>query len=232
MLTLLEAKKQKDFSDDADTILKYDQTLAKFDKGLGYVQGEGLTGPWDGFVKGFLDKVNGNENAAKRLLLEELKVDDILIRIAQTKGAISNKEMEIFARPAPSVRGSSARSPRTGIPPCAPARQSCCGRSPRRQTEFGGTPPCARQSVRRSPSPSSRWTLAAAIKSWRSLKVRQLRSSKPTRRYVPTRARSPIFNSWPGEPLTRIHSGREAANAAGGASNSVFSVPFQRFKKP
>lgn len=99
-----QAKKQKDFGDDADTILKYDQTLAKFDKGLGYVQGEGLTGPWDGFVKGFLDKVGGNENAAKRLLLEELKVDDILIRIAQTKGAISNKEMEIFARPAPSVR--------------------------------------------------------------------------------------------------------------------------------
>lgn len=110
-----QAAKQKDFGDDADTILKYDQTLAKFDKGLGYVQGQGLTGPWDGFVKGFLDKVGGNENAAKRLLLEELKVDDILIRIAQTKGAISNKEMDIFARPAPSVGLDDEKTWRTWI---------------------------------------------------------------------------------------------------------------------
>ncbi len=93
----------KTYEDDADTILQYDQTLAKFDRGLGYVQGQGLTGPWDGFVQGFLDQVNGNEDAAKRLLLQELKVDDVLIRIAQTKGAISNKEMEIFMKPAPSV---------------------------------------------------------------------------------------------------------------------------------
>jgi len=82
---------------------KYDATLGKFDRGLGYVQQDGLTGPWDGFVGGLLDRVSGDENAAKRLLLQELKVDDVLIRIAQTKGAISNKEMEIFAKPAPNV---------------------------------------------------------------------------------------------------------------------------------
>jgi len=82
---------------------KYDATLGKFDRGLGYVQQDGLTGPWDGFVGGLLDRVSGDENAAKRLLLQELKVDDVLLRIAQTKGAISNKEMEIFAKPAPNV---------------------------------------------------------------------------------------------------------------------------------
>ena len=114
----------KTYEDDADTILKYDHTLAKFDRGLGYVQGQGLTGPWDGFVKGFLDQVNGNEDAAKRLLLQELKVDDVLIRIAQTKGAISNKEMEIFMKPAPSVELSDEGVWRTWIEEKAAAMRS------------------------------------------------------------------------------------------------------------
>jgi len=114
----------KTYEDDADTILKYDQTLAKFDRGLGYVQGQGLTGPWDGFAQGFLDQVNGNEDAAKRLLLQELKVDDVLIRIAQTKGAISNKEMEIFMKPAPSVELSDERVWRTWIAEKAEAMRS------------------------------------------------------------------------------------------------------------
>ena len=114
----------KTYEDDADTILKYDQTLAKFDRGLGYVQGQGLTGPWDGFVQGFLDQVNGNEDAAKRLLLQELKVDDVLIRIAQTKGAISNKEMEIFMKPAPSVELSDEGVWRTWIEEKAAAMRS------------------------------------------------------------------------------------------------------------
>ena len=34
-------------------------------------------------------------------LLEKLKVDDAMLRVAQTKGAISNKEMELFLAPAP-----------------------------------------------------------------------------------------------------------------------------------
>ena len=37
------------------------------------------------------------------MLLQKLKVDDTLLRIAQTKGAISNKEMDLFMSPAPSV---------------------------------------------------------------------------------------------------------------------------------
>ena len=114
----------KTYEDDADTILQYDQTLAKFDRGLGYVQGQGLTGLWDGFAQGFLDQVNGNEDAAKRLLLQELKVDDVLIRIAQTKGAISNKEMEIFMKPAPSVELSDEGVWRTWIAEKAAAMRS------------------------------------------------------------------------------------------------------------
>ena len=50
-----------------------------------------------------MDRVSGDPKAAKRLLLQELKVDDVLIRIAQTKGAISDREMKIFAEPAPKV---------------------------------------------------------------------------------------------------------------------------------
>ena len=36
-------------------------------------------------------------------LLEKLRVDDTLLRIAQTKGAISNKEMDLFLSPSPDL---------------------------------------------------------------------------------------------------------------------------------
>jgi len=45
----------------------------------------------------------GNEDQNARLLLQKLRVDDTLLRIAQTKGAISNKEMELFLAPSPSL---------------------------------------------------------------------------------------------------------------------------------
>ena len=35
--------------------------------------------------------------------MEQFKVDQVLITIGQTKGAISNKEMEIFERPLPDL---------------------------------------------------------------------------------------------------------------------------------
>ena len=98
-----QGKSAKGNSEIQEQIDQFDQTLAKFDEGLGYVQEDGITGPWDGFVGALLDRVRGDPKAAKRLLLQELKVDDVLIRIAQTKGAISDREMKIFAEPAPKV---------------------------------------------------------------------------------------------------------------------------------
>lgn len=98
-----KAKNAKPDAKLQDQIDQFDATLAKFDVGYGYVQQDGLTGPFDGFIMGFIDRAGGDPKAAKRLILQELKVDDVLLRIAQTKGAISNKEMEIFAKPAPTV---------------------------------------------------------------------------------------------------------------------------------
>ncbi|MDC0134487.1 lytic transglycosylase domain-containing protein [Alphaproteobacteria bacterium] len=94
---------------DQDYIGNIDQSLADMDKalaGLKSVDGNiftGITGLWDGTVGSFLDSMTGDPKATTRLLLKKLKVDDTLLRIAQTKGAISNKEMDLFMSPAPSV---------------------------------------------------------------------------------------------------------------------------------
>jgi len=44
----------------------------------------------------------GNKEQADRLYLKKLKLDEIMERVAQTKGAISNAEMTLFASSAPS----------------------------------------------------------------------------------------------------------------------------------
>lgn len=87
-------------------VSKYDETLDNFEKASGFFGAgqPGLTGLVQGTIGSFWDRTVGDsDKAAKRLLLERLRVDDLLLRIAQTKGAISNKEMEIFAQPAPKM---------------------------------------------------------------------------------------------------------------------------------
>ena len=94
---------------DQDYLGNIDQSLGDMDKalaGLKSVDGNiftGVTGLWDGTVGSFLDSMTGDPKATTRLLLQKLKVDDTLLRIAQTKGAISNKEMDLFMSPAPKV---------------------------------------------------------------------------------------------------------------------------------
>ena len=51
--------------------------------------------------KSFLDNFTGDEDGARRLILSKVKVDDALLRVAHTKGAISNAEMKLFLSPAP-----------------------------------------------------------------------------------------------------------------------------------
>jgi len=88
---------------DQDYLGNIDQSLADMDKALVGLSKGGVTGLWDGTVGSFIDSMTGNPKATTRLLLKKLKVDDTLLRIAQTKGAISNKEMDLFMSPAPSV---------------------------------------------------------------------------------------------------------------------------------
>ena len=62
--------------------------------------GGNLTGI-GGMAKALVDNFTGDEDAARRLLLKKVKVDDALLRVANTKGAISNAEMKLFLSPAP-----------------------------------------------------------------------------------------------------------------------------------
>ena len=88
---------------DQDYIGTIDQSLGDMDKALVGIKDGGVTGIFDGTIKSWWDSAVGNQAAKTRLLLQKLKVDDTLLRIAQTKGAISNKEMDLFMSPAPSV---------------------------------------------------------------------------------------------------------------------------------
>jgi hypothetical protein len=62
--------------------------------------GGNLTGI-GGIAKSLVDNFTGDEDAARRLILKRVKVDDALLRVAETKGAISNAEMKLFLDPAP-----------------------------------------------------------------------------------------------------------------------------------
>ena len=62
--------------------------------------GGNLTG-LGGMAKSLFDNFTGDEDAARRLILQRVKVDDALLRVAETKGAISNAEMKLFLAPAP-----------------------------------------------------------------------------------------------------------------------------------
>lgn len=62
--------------------------------------GGNLTGI-GGIFKGVFDNFTGDADANRRMILSRLRVDDALLRVAETKGAISNAEMKLFLSPAP-----------------------------------------------------------------------------------------------------------------------------------
>ena len=94
-------KTTKQSADDQAYLGQLDQALFDMNKAKGYLKEGNLTGFLDGTVVALFDKATGNKRAVGRKLLEKLRVDDTLLRIAQTKGAISNKEMDLFLAPSP-----------------------------------------------------------------------------------------------------------------------------------
>ena len=66
-------------------------------------EGDGVTGRIDGTVIAFTDEMIGNPRSHLRLQLEKEAVDEALKSVSQTKGAISNREMELFLMPIPRV---------------------------------------------------------------------------------------------------------------------------------
>jgi len=73
----------------------------------------GLTGFYDGTAGKWADRLGisdwwsgsneGSKRAYLRQLLQEFKVDQTLTKVALTKGAISNQEMNLFMSPFPSI---------------------------------------------------------------------------------------------------------------------------------
>ena len=51
----------------------------------------------------FIGRTVGNEDEARRLFLNELRLDSIMERVGETKGAISDAEMRLFASQAPEL---------------------------------------------------------------------------------------------------------------------------------
>jgi hypothetical protein len=105
-IAALKAKgSSKDADKDKETFNNVSSQLNSFQSGLDAIaqskaEGGNLTGV-GGIFKSFIDNYTGSPDAARRLLLSRLKVDDALLRVAETKGAISNKEMDLFLQPAP-----------------------------------------------------------------------------------------------------------------------------------
>ena len=63
-----------------------------------------LTGfNWAAVASRLTGRAVGNEDEAKRLFLQEVRLDSVMQRVAQTKGAISNAEMQLFASQAPTL---------------------------------------------------------------------------------------------------------------------------------
>ena len=105
-LRIAELEAQSKNAPNADTqqqIGQMDQALMDMQRAKAYLQEGNITGFIDNNVRGLFDKFTGNKRAVGRKLLEKLRVDDTLLRIAQTKGAISNKEMDLFLAPSPDL---------------------------------------------------------------------------------------------------------------------------------
>ncbi len=66
-------------------------------------EGDNLTGLSDGTVLAGLDSLQGNPRAALRLEMSQARVDAALKNVAETKGAISNREMTLFLSPMPKL---------------------------------------------------------------------------------------------------------------------------------
>lgn len=67
----------------------------------GFDRRDGIVGWQSFFLRGW-DQMTGDERENVRLKIESMKVDRVLANIAQTKGAISEKEMDIFMSDQPS----------------------------------------------------------------------------------------------------------------------------------
>ena len=101
----VQQAQQKQSAEFDEIIGTYDSSIAEMDRLYAdvFAAGDELTGPYDGFMGKWIDNLRGNPEAYTRLAMDQFKVDEILKNVAKTKGAISDREMETFERPMPSM---------------------------------------------------------------------------------------------------------------------------------
>ena len=110
----IEAKGKSDnddlFNDFESQLFKYDKALEDFDK----IENAGffldITGPIDGWIGSKFDSsglpFSNAEREAFRTRLRKIIVDETLLNTANTKGAISDKEMALFQSSVPTLQQS------------------------------------------------------------------------------------------------------------------------------
>jgi|TARA_Y100000033_G_C2741589_1_gene108773 hypothetical protein len=102
------AAQQEILEDNRDAIEQFTIVNDKFNEALRHLDPKGdgsdagITGFWDATIGKLQYQLTGDPRRAGQLLMSELKVDDALLRTANTKGAISDSEMRLFLEPAPS----------------------------------------------------------------------------------------------------------------------------------
>lgn len=99
--------------DTSENLIGMQASYDQMSEALAALEKDNLTGPFAGRLGAWLDAsglsdyYSGNEEGAKRAymrsILANIQVDDTLLKTANTKGAISDKEMELFKSPLPKI---------------------------------------------------------------------------------------------------------------------------------
>jgi len=97
----------------SDEMIQAETSYSQMQEAMAALKSGNLTGPIAGRLgawldrSGLTDRYSGNEAGAKRAymrsILQNIQVDDTLLKTANTKGAISDKEMELFKSPLPKI---------------------------------------------------------------------------------------------------------------------------------
>ena len=99
--------------DTSENLIGMQASYDQMSEALAALEKDNLTGPFAGRLGAWLDAsglsdyYSGNEEGAKRAymrsILANIQVDDTLLKTANTKGAISDKEMDLFKSPLPKI---------------------------------------------------------------------------------------------------------------------------------
>lgn len=107
------AATKADKGDASENLIGMQASYDQMSEALAALKKDNLTGPFAGRLGAWLDAsglsdyYSGNEEGAKRAymrsILANIQVDDTLLKTANTKGAISDKEMDLFKSPLPKI---------------------------------------------------------------------------------------------------------------------------------